>query len=77
LTNSSNKPLELFKPSRKLLMEGPLEQISKGKRKERYLVLCNDMLLVCKPLAFTKGRFALKQRIPAGLFLVNDSSTEG
>ena len=46
------------------------------KKKDRYFVLCNDLLLVCKAAGFNKGRFLLSKRLPAGMFLVNSTPGE-
>ena len=73
----SFQPLELLQPHRKFLMEGPVDVFKKGeKKKDRYFVLCNDLLLVCKAAGFNKGRFLLSKRLPAGMFLVNSTPGE-
>jgi len=71
----SPEPLQLFQPSRRFLCEGLLTQYSPKdkKRKERYYVLFNDLLLVCKPIGFNKTRYQLRKKVESGMFLVNSS----
>jgi len=57
-------------------MEGSVDVIKKGERKKRYLVLCNDLLLVCKATGFSKGRYILSKKLSAGMFLVNSTAGE-
>lgn len=53
-----------------------MEMYKKGeKKKERYLVLCNDLLLICKT-GFGKGRYLLTKRLSGGMFLVNSTPGE-
>ena len=77
----SAEPLELLHPSRRLFMEGNVNKVERGgKLKERYLVLFNDLLLICKPLSSFGSKmrkYQLVRMIRADMFLVNGSEAGG
>ncbi|RKO96064.1 Dbl homology domain-containing protein, partial [Caulochytrium protostelioides] len=51
-------PFNLGLTERKVLRDGPLSRFASGKSRERYVIACADILLICKPKE--KGRYTLE-----------------
>jgi len=65
------QPIDVVKADRHLLMEGTLRKLANNKAKDRYLLLFNDQLLICKPKRLFKDSYIAQRIIPTGRLLVN------
>jgi len=65
------QPIDVVKADRHLLMEGTLRKLANNKAKDRYVLLFNDQLLICKPKRLFKDSYIAQRIIPTGRLLVN------
>ena len=63
--------MDLVQPERQLCMEGTLRKLAANRAKERYVVLFNDLLLICKPQILSKDKYQLQRIIRGARLLVN------
>ena len=63
--------LDLVQPDRQLRMDGMLRKLAANRAKDRYVVLFNDLLLICKPQILSKDKFQLQRAIRGARLLVN------
>ena len=63
--------LDLVQPERQLRLDGMLRKLVSNRPKERYLVLFNDLLLICKPQMLTKDKYQFSRAIRVARLLVN------
>jgi hypothetical protein len=65
------KGFKIVVPNRRLVREGPLIKVSKGRAQERVFFLFNDIILYAAT-PILKGHLLFKGKIPLNLILVND-----
>jgi len=71
------QPLKLVGSKRNFIHDGIVQKHEMMGKKELYLVLFSDMLLLCRPADHNKSRFRLKETITTDLFMALDSEDPG